>query len=450
MATFYTGNLTSEKMIENIIDEKISDLSSVAVSGDYEDLINKPTIPTKTSDLTNDSGFLTSHQDISGKANIIDLSTVATSGSYTDLTNKPTIPDAQVQANWTESDNTKADYIKNKPTLANVATSGSYNDLTNTPTIPTVPTNVSAFTNDAGYLTQHQDLSGYVQTSRKINNNALTSDITLSASDVSAVPSTNFISGGTVTEGKFSDLPTFIAGLSGKFSNGIVTYKITQDETIDATTLPTSYGSVMVFVPQFMIPEVIIDGNEKTITVTSQNPYVPPVAFAASDIDMATGKLITNLNNKHQVINIKNINLVLTSAAYGHLYNSADIDLKLNSCTITSATSSDGAIVMLEGGLCESYNNEYITNDTGHTTMGLVASKMATAKSYNDTFKNLVFGGSAMDGGQVQFVNCVYNNVTNGLLCNAGGIGTLYTTSTVSGSKVVSNGTTVTGGIAYN
>ena len=38
--------------------------------------------------------------------------------------------------------------------------SGDYDDLTNKPTIPTVPTNVSAFTNDAGYLTQHQDISG--------------------------------------------------------------------------------------------------------------------------------------------------------------------------------------------------------------------------------------------------------------------------------------------------
>ena len=37
--------------------------------------------------------------------------------------------------------------------LAEVATSGSYNDLTDKPTIPTVPTNVSTFTNDAGYLT---------------------------------------------------------------------------------------------------------------------------------------------------------------------------------------------------------------------------------------------------------------------------------------------------------
>ena len=37
---------------------------------------------------------LTAHQDISGKANSADLATVATSGSYNDLTNKPTIPAA--------------------------------------------------------------------------------------------------------------------------------------------------------------------------------------------------------------------------------------------------------------------------------------------------------------------------------------------------------------------
>lgn len=42
-------------------------LSSVATSGNYNDLTNKPTIPTKTSDLTNDSNFITSHQDITGK-----------------------------------------------------------------------------------------------------------------------------------------------------------------------------------------------------------------------------------------------------------------------------------------------------------------------------------------------------------------------------------------------
>nr|DAY56008.1 MAG TPA: hypothetical protein [Caudoviricetes sp.] len=49
--------------------------------------------------------------------------------------------------------------------LAAVATSGSYNDLSDKPIIPTVPTYVSAFVNDAGYLTQHQSLDGYVKTS---------------------------------------------------------------------------------------------------------------------------------------------------------------------------------------------------------------------------------------------------------------------------------------------
>ena len=43
--------------------------------------------------------------------------------------------------------------VTGKPSFAAVATSGSYADLTGKPSIPTVPTTVSSFTNDAGYLT---------------------------------------------------------------------------------------------------------------------------------------------------------------------------------------------------------------------------------------------------------------------------------------------------------
>lgn len=49
----------------------------------------------------------------------------------------------QVQADWTETDETSKAFILNKPT------------------IPTVPTKVSAFENDKGYLTEHQSLAGY-------------------------------------------------------------------------------------------------------------------------------------------------------------------------------------------------------------------------------------------------------------------------------------------------
>ena len=64
------------------------------------------------------------------------LATVATSGSYNDLSDKPSIPAAQIQSDWAQSDDTKKDYIKNKPNLATVATSGSYNDLSDKPSIP--------------------------------------------------------------------------------------------------------------------------------------------------------------------------------------------------------------------------------------------------------------------------------------------------------------------------
>ena len=70
-----TNNLLSAKA-------NTSDLAAVATSGSYSDLSNTPTIPTKTSELTNDSNFVVSS----------DLATVATSGSYSDLSNKPTIP----------------------------------------------------------------------------------------------------------------------------------------------------------------------------------------------------------------------------------------------------------------------------------------------------------------------------------------------------------------------
>ena len=71
--TSYTAGTGIEITEENVISNTITS---------YEDLSDLPTIPTKTSDLDNDSGFI-----VSG-----DLSSVAFSGDYDDLNNKPTIP----------------------------------------------------------------------------------------------------------------------------------------------------------------------------------------------------------------------------------------------------------------------------------------------------------------------------------------------------------------------
>lgn len=103
--------------------------------------------------------------------------------------------------------------------------SGAYADLTGKPTIPTVPTKVSSFTNDKGYLTEETDPTvpawakaaskpsytasevgarpstwtpsasdvGAVPTSRTVNGKALSANISLSASDVGALPSSTTI-----------------------------------------------------------------------------------------------------------------------------------------------------------------------------------------------------------------------------------------------------------------
>ena len=49
-----------------------------------------------------------------------------------------------VQSDWSESDSSKPDFIKNKPNLAPVATSGSYDDLSDTPDLDTKVDKVAA------------------------------------------------------------------------------------------------------------------------------------------------------------------------------------------------------------------------------------------------------------------------------------------------------------------
>ena len=56
------------------------------------------------------------------------LSTVATSGNYNDLTNKPTLSTVATSGAYND--------LSGKPSLSAVATTGSYNDLTDKPTIP--------------------------------------------------------------------------------------------------------------------------------------------------------------------------------------------------------------------------------------------------------------------------------------------------------------------------
>ena len=135
---------------------------------DYNDLTNKPTIPTvptNVSAFTNDAGYLTENQILSISNDTIFLTggsyvklPAGFSGNYNDLTNKPTIPTVPTNVSaFTNDAGYLTSYSETDPVFS--AWNKDYNDLTNKPTIPTVPTNVSSFTNDAGYLTENQVLN---------------------------------------------------------------------------------------------------------------------------------------------------------------------------------------------------------------------------------------------------------------------------------------------------
>lgn len=130
-------------------------------SGNYDDLSNKPAIPSTTG-LEEKSNKVTSLSSSStdvqypsakcvyeaiqsggGQADTSDCVKVVSqsfssaqksqartnigagtsnfSGAYNDLTGKPTIPAAQIQSDWNQTDNTALDFIKNKPSIPSVS-----------------------------------------------------------------------------------------------------------------------------------------------------------------------------------------------------------------------------------------------------------------------------------------------------------------------------------------
>lgn len=164
---------------------KADSLATVATSGSYNDLSDKPTIPSAytlpTASNTVMGGVkIGSNISVSSGTISITKSNVTSALGYTPPTSDTTYVNATASAAglMSSSDKSKLDSIAANANnyihpashpvsmitgLAAVATSGSYSDLSNKPTIPVVPTNVSAFINDAGYLTQHQSLDDYAK-----------------------------------------------------------------------------------------------------------------------------------------------------------------------------------------------------------------------------------------------------------------------------------------------
>lgn len=169
-----TGATTTAGACTNLGVSATADFANVAFSGAYDDLTGKPAIPSRTSDLANNSGYITSSA-LSGYVKSVNGAapdssgnvTISVSGGGSSGGGNYTLPTASsstlggvkigsgltintngvVSADVTAS--TLTAYAKTTD-LSAVATSGSYNDLSNKPTIPSAYTLPNATSSTLG------------------------------------------------------------------------------------------------------------------------------------------------------------------------------------------------------------------------------------------------------------------------------------------------------------
>lgn len=167
------GTLSDQTDLQDVLNAKADseNLSAVATSGVYNDLLDKPTIPTKTSDLTNDSNFVPS----------TNLANVAFSGSYYALSGTPTIPNKTSQL-------TNDSYFVARSALSYVAFSGKYSDLSDK---PTVIQEYDLYETTGSYTTVDFTLSDSIMNYKKIG-------ISYSGIESSAVGYTEFLVGSSL------------------------------------------------------------------------------------------------------------------------------------------------------------------------------------------------------------------------------------------------------------
>ena len=120
---------TSKVNVADIVDNLTTNVSNKPLSAAQgvalKALIDAITVPTKVSQLENDKGYLTTHQDLSSYAKKTELPTALSQLSQ-DSTHR-IVTDTE-KSTW----NAKSNF------------SGNYNDLSNKPTIPTIPSSLPA------------------------------------------------------------------------------------------------------------------------------------------------------------------------------------------------------------------------------------------------------------------------------------------------------------------
>lgn len=369
---------------------KADSLATVATSGSYNDLSDKPTIPSAytlpTASNTVMGGVkIGSNISVSSGTISITKSNVTSALGYTPPTsdtvyNNATTSTAGLMSasdkvklnsiaananNYTHPSTHPASMITG---LASVATSGSYSDLSNKPTIPVVPTNVSAFINDAGYLTQHQSLDDYAK--KTDVNTALANKLGINDTAAAAIKddagntiSTTYASKADVSallSTKLGVTATAYAATRDGAGNNIVNTYAKKTDIPSAYTLPNATSSTLGGV-KIGSNISVADG---TISITKSNVtsalgYTPPASdttygdatTTSSGLMSSTDKVKLNgiADNANYYIHppthpasmISGLATVATSGSYNDLTNKPTIPEQITVDSEISSTSTN-------------------------------------------------------------------------------------------------------------
>lgn len=203
--------------------------------------------------------------------------------------------------------------------------SGSYNDLTDKPAIPTIPTNVSSFTNDAGYLTEVP--SQYItetEMNNAISGKANSSDIPTKVSDLTN--DSGFITN-TVNNltNYYKKDETFTKAEVNSLINGITTMNLSI-----VTSLPTSNISNTTI---YLVPKA----TSGTLNVYDEYLYINSAweKIGDTEINLANYALKTEIPTKtSQLTNDSNL---VVDASYVHTDNNYSNDEKAKVTANTNA-----------------------------------------------------------------------------------------------------------------
>lgn len=334
-----------------------SDLATVAKTGNYTDLINKPSIPTATSQIMNNSGFITIEHthpitDIVGLQNALDSKLASTAN----------VPASQVTG------------------LSSVAISGSYSDLTNKPVFPT---KVSAFENDAAYITLAQVPALNVRWA-DIQNKPLTfnpsqhSHVISDVANLQATLDSKRNLADSISYSSLTGLPTLFSGayndLTGKPTLFSGSYNDLINKPVYATVASTgSYADLSnkPVIPVVNYPVTSVAGRTGAITLTagdvsglssvatsgaySSLSGLPSIPAAQVNSDWAATSGVTQILNKPVLFSgswndLTNKPTSFTPSAHTHLISDitnlqTTLDTKITAATLPITRRADNTLV---------------------------------------------------------------------------------------------------------